>query len=53
VVGRVVAGLATGTRVWPDALAHPVSIAVFGWLVAHSYRQRRHRQLIWKGRAVT
>ena len=25
---------ATGGRAWPDALAHPVSVLLFGWLVA-------------------
>jgi hypothetical protein len=50
VLGRVVTGRATGTRVWPDALAHPVSIVLFGWLLATSYRHRRSAQ--WKGRPV-
>ena len=33
VAGRVVSARATGGRAWPDALAHPVSSCVFGWLV--------------------
>ena len=44
VAGRVLAARRTGGRVWPDALAHPVSVATFGWLVASSLRRppRRH-----------
>jgi hypothetical protein len=52
VAGRVVAARRTGGRVWPDALAHPVSIAVLGWLTAHSWAGRRHGTLRWKGRPV-
>ncbi|HWG99000.1 MAG TPA: glycosyl transferase, partial [Pilimelia sp.] len=52
VVGRVVTARATGGRSWPDALAHPVSIAVFGALVVRSFRRRRHAALTWKGRPV-
>jgi hypothetical protein len=52
VLGRVVAARATGGRWWPDALAHPVSIAAFGWLVAWSFRLRRRGALTWRGRPV-
>jgi hypothetical protein len=52
VVGRVVAGTATGARTWPDALGQPVSTVVFGWLVARSFRLRRRGLLSWRGRAV-
>jgi hypothetical protein len=52
VASRVVAGRATGARTWPDALAHPVSVALFGWLVARSNRLRRRGGLAWKGRPV-
>jgi len=52
VLGRVFSGRATGARVWPDALAHPVSIALLGWLVVRSYRFRRRGRLTWKGRPV-
>jgi hypothetical protein len=48
--GRVVAAAATGGRPWPDALGHPVSIVVFGWLVGRSYRRRQ--TVTWKGRRV-
>jgi hypothetical protein len=50
VAGRAVAARATGGRVWPDAFGHPASVAIFGWLVARSYRRRRG--ITWKGRPV-
>jgi glycosyl transferase family 2 len=52
VAGRVVAATATGGRSWPDALAQPVSVVLFGWLVARSFRLRRHGRLTWRGRPV-
>jgi hypothetical protein len=52
VAGRVVSARATGGRTWPDALAHPASVAVFGWLVARSIRLRRQGRLQWRGRAL-
>ena len=52
VAGRVVTARATGGRWWPDALAHPVSVALLGWLTARSYHLRRRRRLSWRGRPV-
>ena len=52
VSGRVVAASVTGGRSLPDALAHPVSIGVFGWLVARSFRLRRRGSLSWRGRQL-
>jgi hypothetical protein len=52
VLGRVVSARATGGRAWPDALAQPASVAVFGWLVARSIRLRRKGLLRWRGRPV-
>jgi hypothetical protein len=52
VAGRVVTARATGTRALPQALAHPVSIVVFAWLVAVSFRRRRQGRLAWKGRTI-
>jgi hypothetical protein len=52
VAGRVVSARATGGRAWPDALAHPLSIALLAWLVLRSYRLRRRGALSWKGRPV-
>lgn len=53
VLGRAVAGRVSANRVWPDALAHPVSIVLFGWLVVRSLRRRRRGRLRWKGRPVS
>jgi hypothetical protein len=52
VTGRVVAARRTGGRVWPDAAAHPASVAVLGVLTARSWRARRAGTLSWKGRAL-
>ncbi|WFE29475.1 glycosyltransferase [Solwaraspora sp. WMMD791] len=52
VVGRVVAARATGGRPVPDGLAHPVSVALLGWLVIRSYYLRKRRRLTWRGRPV-
>ncbi|RIV38412.1 glycosyltransferase [Micromonospora radicis] len=52
VAGRVVSARATGGRAWPDALSHPVSVAVLGWLTLRSYHLRKRRRLSWRGRPV-
>jgi hypothetical protein len=52
VLGRIVAGRATGARTWPDALAHPLSVVLFAGLVARSFRLRRQGRLVWRGRAL-
>ena len=52
VLGRVVTGRATGARVWPDALAHPVSIGVTAYLLVRSRHRRRRGELRWKARTV-
>ncbi|SCL23495.1 glycosyltransferase [Micromonospora inyonensis] len=52
VAGRVVSAHATGGRWWPDALAHPVSVVVLGWLTIRSYHLRKRRRLSWRGRPV-
>ena len=52
VAGRLLSARATGGRAWPDALAHPVSIVLFGWLVALSWARRRRGTLSWKGRKI-
>jgi hypothetical protein len=52
VAGRVLTGRRTGGRVWPDALAHPGSVALLGWLTALSWRRRRAGTLTWKGRVL-
>jgi hypothetical protein len=52
VASRVVTGHATGARIWPDALAHPASIAAFDYLVLRSLVEHRRGRLTWKGRAL-
>ncbi|MGY1711623.1 glycosyltransferase [Geodermatophilus sp. SYSU D00758] len=52
VAGRAVSAAATGSRVWPDVLAHPVSLLAFDVLVAASVRGRRRGTLSWRGRPV-
>jgi len=52
VAGRAVVAARTGGRVWPDALAHPVSIALLDLLVARSVTGHRRGALHWRGRAV-
>ncbi len=49
---RIIAARRTGQRALPDALAHPVSIALLGGLTAHSWRLRLRGTLAWKGRPV-
>ncbi len=51
-LGRILVARRTGQRVAPDAFAHPLSIATFGWLVAESFRRRRAGALAWRGRPV-
>ncbi|KIR60847.1 glycosyltransferase [Micromonospora haikouensis] len=53
VAGRAVSARATGGRWWPDALGHPVSVVVLGWLTARSYHLRKRRRLSWRGRPVS
>ncbi|MCK9896933.1 glycosyltransferase family 2 protein [Frankia sp. AgB32] len=52
VAGRVVAARRTGGRSWPDPAAHPVSVALVGYLTALSWWRRRHGGASWKGRAL-
>ncbi|MGY1913845.1 glycosyltransferase [Blastococcus sp. SYSU DS0973] len=52
VAGRVAAALSSGSRAWPDALAHPVSILVLDALMVRSVLGRRRGTLRWRGRTV-
>ena len=52
VAGRAVTAARTGSRVWPDALAHPVSIALLDVLVARSLAGHRRGELQWRGRQL-
>ncbi|MGY1666256.1 glycosyltransferase [Geodermatophilus sp. SYSU D00696] len=52
VAGRAVSAAVTGGRVWPDALAHPVSLLALDVLLARSVAGHRRGTLTWRGRAV-
>lgn len=50
--GRAVVASATGSRAWPDAFAHPLSIVLFDLLMARSVFGRRRGTLSWRGRSL-
>ena len=50
VAGRVLAARRMGGPTWPDAAAHPVSVAVLIGLLASSWKGRLDGTLQWKGR---
>ena len=52
VAGRVVTARRTGSNALPDALAHPVSVALLCGLAVRSRLQRRRGALMWKGRRL-
>ena len=52
VLGRYAVARRTGERVWPDALAHPASIATFTGLVLASLRRHRAGTITWRGRPL-
>jgi hypothetical protein len=52
VAGRGITGRRTGARVWPDAAAHPLSIALLIELTALSWWRRRRGTASWKGRRL-
>ena len=52
VTGRAVVARRVGGRVWPDSLAHPLSVAAFAGLVVESVRRHRAGSLTWKGRLL-
>jgi cellulose synthase/poly-beta-1,6-N-acetylglucosamine synthase-like glycosyltransferase len=52
VAGRAVSAAATGSRIWPDSLAHPMSMLLFDVLLAGSVAARRRGTLSWRGRAL-
>ncbi len=52
VAGRAVVATRTGGRVWPDSLAHPVSVALLDVLVARSLTGHRRGRLHWRGRTL-
>ena len=52
VAGRVLVARRTGGRVWPDTLAHPLSVLVFTGLLARSWHGHDRGTLTWRGRAL-
>jgi hypothetical protein len=52
VAGRAASAAATGGRVWPDALGHPVSLLLLDVLVLRSVAGLRRGTLTWRGRPV-
>ncbi len=52
VAGRVLVARQVGGRIWPDTLAHPLSVAAFIGLTTDSISRRRRGSLTWKGRAL-
>jgi Glycosyl transferase family 2 len=52
VTGRALVARRVGGRVWPDSLAHPASVAAFGYLAVQSLRRHRAGTLTWKGRSL-
>ena len=52
VAGRLIIARRTRSRLWPDALAHPLSVATFAALTVDSFREQRRGRLRWKGRPI-
>jgi hypothetical protein len=52
VASRIVTARSTGGRCWPDALAHPLSVAAFAGLTVESRYRHRQGTLTWKGRPI-
>jgi hypothetical protein len=52
VASRVIAARRTGGRALPDAFAHPLSVALFGYLTGTSLVARRRGTLTWKDRPI-
>jgi cellulose synthase/poly-beta-1,6-N-acetylglucosamine synthase-like glycosyltransferase len=52
VTSRALSAARTGGRVWPDALAHPVSVATVLVLLGRSWWGHRRGALVWKGRPL-
>ena len=52
VTSRAIAARRTGARMWPDVLAHPLSISLLIRLIGRSVIARRRGTLTWKGRPV-
>jgi len=52
VAGRAVTAATTGSRVWPDVLAHPLSMVLLDVLMLRSVIGHRRGTLSWRGRPL-
>jgi hypothetical protein len=52
VAGRAVVAVRTGSRLWPDVLAHPLSVVVLDVLMVRSVFGHCRGTLTWRGRPV-
>ena len=52
VTGRALVARRTGERIWPDVLAHPLSISTFAFINALSWWRRVNGTTQWKGRTI-
>jgi hypothetical protein len=52
VAGRAVVAARTGGRLWPDVLAHPLSVLLLDALTVRSVVGHRRGTLSWRGRPV-
>jgi hypothetical protein len=52
VAGRIAVARGTGSRVWPDVLAHPASIVALDVLMLRSVAGYRRGTLSWRGRRL-
>jgi glycosyl transferase family 2 len=52
VAGRYAVAERTAGRSLPDSLAHPVSVALLGFLTARSVVRHRRGELAWRGRRI-
>ncbi len=50
--GRVLVARRVGSRTWPDAAGHPLSITILVAMTADSIRRHRSGRLTWKGRTL-
>lgn len=53
VTGRAIIARQTRERVWPDSLAHPLSVVALCGLTLASLTARRRGTLSWRGRSIT
>jgi len=51
-MSRFMIGKATGARLWPEVLLHPVSIVGFCTMIVFSWTRHLHGTNTWKGRPV-